>query len=343
MRVTVVVPTNRPDRLAEFGRVWGEGPWDDAIVVFDGPRSECSLEWPNATIYCWDDYEALCGSDSWIFSRRDSACRSFGFLQAVRRGADCVITLDDDCHPMASSEVPQFLETHLHNLRRPPPWVSTVPGLRVRGVPYDEPDMDWDGPPVLVSMGLWCDVPDLGAVEALALRSALSGEHRSMLTRFRPAGGTRVASPHQFFPFCGMNFAFRRAALPALYFPRMGEGSCFARFDDIWCGLLLQRIFAQTGDLITIGEPWVRHTQASDAMENLVKEAPGIAAHEQYWRILAALPIEGDTLPACARSAAENLELQKDIFLAEWGRALRAWLSLCEKVMADTDPGSGSH
>ena len=151
-----------------------------------------------------------------------------------------------------------------------------------------------------------------------------------------------MASPHQFFPFCGMNFAFRRAALPAVYFPRMGEGSRYAWFDDIWCGLLLQRIFAHSGDLITIGEPWVRHTQASDAVENLVKEAPGIAAHEQYWRILAALPIEGVTLLACARSAADSLELQEDVFLAEWGRALRTWLSLCEKVSAESEPVSSS-
>src|SRR5262249_5764343 len=143
-------------------------------------------------------------------------------------------------------------------------WVSSVPGLRVRGMPYDDDGLNGGCPPALISMGLWCDVPDLSAVETLALRSTFHVEHLGLLTRFRTAGGTRVASPHQLFPFCGMNFAFRRTALPLLYFPRMGEGSPYARFDDIWCGLLLQRICALTGDLITIGEPWVTHTRASD-------------------------------------------------------------------------------
>jgi hypothetical protein len=91
-------------------------------------------------------------------------------------------------------------------------------------------------------------------------------------------------SPHQVFPLSGMNVAFRSAALPALYFPRMGSGSPYSRFDDIWCGLMLQRICAATGDLITVGEPWVRHDRASDVRENLRKEAPGAAVNQRYWR-----------------------------------------------------------
>jgi hypothetical protein len=328
-RVAVVVPTNRPHRLAAFRKAWEGAPWTDIVVVYDGPRRECALAWPAATIYCWDDYRALGEGDAWIFSRGDSACRSFGFLQAVRRGAEYVISLDDDCHPLTADAVATFPDEHLQNLERPPRWVSSVPGLRVRGMPYGEDGMNGAGPPVLISMGLWCDVPDLSAVETLALQSMRGVEQLGLLSRFRPAGGTRIASPHQFFSFCGMNFAFRRSALPVLYFPRMGEGSPYARFDDIWCGLLLQRICAFTGDLITIGEPWVRHTRASDVFDNLVKEAPGMAAHERYWKTIAGLPITGTTVTACAWSAAEGLEAQDDPFLKDWGRALRVWLSLC--------------
>ena len=335
-RVALVVPSNRTEQLAQFLDAWADAAWDDTVVVYDGPRADCSLELQNGVIYCWDDVEPLVGEASWIFSRRDSACRSFGFLQAVRRGADIVITLDDDCYPLTSSDVSSFVAEHRRNLEQPPAWVSSVPGMRVRGMPFADPDLVWDGPPVLVSMGLWSDVPDLSAVETLALNSALHGEHRAILTRFRPTGGTRVMSPHQFFPFCGMNFAFRREVLPALYFPLMGETSPYARFDDIWCGLLLQRMLSRTDGLITVGEPWVRHTRASDAFDNLVKEAPGIAANESYWQVLQTLPLEGNTLWDCAYSAAKSLEHSPEAFLSEWGRALGVWLSLCGE---ETVPG----
>ena len=209
-------------------------------------------------------------------------------------------------------------------------------------MPYDDQLPDWQGPPVLVSMGLWCDVPDLGAVEALALDAALQGEYRSILTRFRPAGGTRVMSPHQFFPFCGMNFAFSAEALPALYFPRMGQGSPYARFDDIWCGLLLQRLLEHCDALVTVGEPWIRHTRGSNPFDNLIKEAPGIAANERYWHTLKTLPIEGASLWEAASSAAERLASQSDDYLSQWGRALQVWLSLCRENPAKPQSSGGT-
>jgi hypothetical protein len=325
-RVALVVPTNRLDSLAQFRRAWEGAPFDDVIVVYDGPRAECVIEWPTATVYCWEDHNDLHGPDGWIFSRRDSACRCLGFVEAVRRGADYVVTLDDDCLPLDDEFAASFPAEHVRRLEAPTRWVSTVPGLRVRGMPSGD-DGVIDGPPaVLVNMGLWCGVPDLSAEQTLALRSRNADS--AVLTDFTPAPGDRVASPHQLFPFCGMNLAFRRDALPALYFPKMGIGSPYSRFDDIWCGVLLQRICARTGHLLTIGEPWVRHVRASNVDENLRKEAPGVAAHERYWRILADLRIEGEDLSDCVLSAADGLEAQGDAYLVEWGRALRIWSAI---------------
>jgi hypothetical protein len=49
-QVTVVVPTNRPERLPEFREAWDGASWSDVAVVYDGPGRDYSLEWPEVTI-----------------------------------------------------------------------------------------------------------------------------------------------------------------------------------------------------------------------------------------------------------------------------------------------------
>ena len=86
--------------------------------------------------------------EPWIISRMDSGIRAFGFWKAWQEGADCVFTIDDDCEPSGDD----LVAGHLRNLHETPNWQSTVPGLRVRGLPY----RNFGGPlPVDVSVGLW--------------------------------------------------------------------------------------------------------------------------------------------------------------------------------------------
>src|SRR5262249_40663034 len=150
--------------------------------------------------------------------------------------------LDDDCLPIPGApnwDTRAFIAGHLDALQRPPAWASSVPGVRLRGLPYG----GWGhiaGVPVLVHMGLWTGVPDLDAVQTLAHAGPASGNgHRGPPAppHFEPPRGVRLMPAEQYFPFCGMHFCFRKEALPALYFPKMGENSPYARFDDIWCGL----------------------------------------------------------------------------------------------------------
>lgn len=339
MRTALVVPTNRPESLERFASEWRGATWDDVIVVFDGPEDECRLDWPEARIYCWEDYERLCGDRAWIFSRRDSACRCFGFLQAVARGAEAVITLDDDCYPDASWDAESFVGEHTRRLEAAPRWTSSVPGLRVRGLPTEGEELSAGGLPVAVNMGLWTGVADLSAKDSLAARER--GDD-ALLEDFVPPAGTRVASPRQVFPFSGMNFAFRRAMLPALFFPRMGRGTSFGRFDDIWCGLVLQRVCAAAGELITVGEPWVRHARASDVDANLRTEAPGAAVNARFWRRISELEIEGDDVASCTASAARALAASDEPYLVEWGRSLATWISLSREAAAEPRRGGAA-
>jgi len=315
----LVVPSNRPDRLATFLAQWEPYPWDVTIVVEDGP-TPTPLARPVDHHLCWADIDRDLGDDAWIISRRDSGVRAFGFLRAVAAGADVVVTLDDDCLPSGNAARAAFCATHRANMDAPPSWISSVPGLRVRGLPYGN-GRRRTPPRAVVNMGLWSGSADLDALQTLLGSPATHG--------FEPVVQTQIVSRHHYVPFCGMNVAFRADALPAMYFPRMGEGSPYGRFDDIWCGVVMQRVFAHLDWIWTVGTPVVVHTRASDPLVNLQKEAPGLAAHERFWKIIDAAPLRAATLAGSLDEMAAHLAEQADPYLRDWGRALTRWLVHC--------------
>ena len=342
-RTALVIPSNRSVSLSAWLLAWRPFPWDDTIVVFDdkawdGDRdlllhtgANLVLDWSHA-----DDMEKEArGLVVPLFSRRDSAIRCLGFLEAVRRGAQVVLTLDDDCLPRVGPKA--FLNQHVHNLSGRDVWASTVPGMRTRGLPYRLPR---DDRPVALSMGLWSGHPDQDA--ACQLREPVTG--------FEPPPGVRLMHPDQLFPLCGMNLAFRRELLPAMYFPFMGEGSPYARFDDIWCGLVSQTVCATLGWGVVVGEPHVRHARASDPMRNLVKEAPGVAAHEQFWRMFRREEIAGlsagDTPGETVRKLADHLvrvgpRSPDPNYVTRWGHRLTAWAKLAECALSGGPSSAG--
>jgi len=316
----LVVPTNRPENIKRFLDAWvGCGNcWSGIHVVYDMEGLKPELFPPkkifDTPIHCysWADIPP-----AGPFSRKDSAVRSFGYLQAYNAGAEYVVTLDDDCMPLTAPFT--FMYQHLTNLCGTPRWESSIPGEHVRGVPYvNKGLMKCD-----VSMGLWTEVADLSSPVQLARRL----EKRTL--ELPLPKGTRVMPSHQFAPMCGMNLAFTRRAVPLMLCAPMGAGQPYARFDDIWCGLLAQRVMAHLGWSWTVGEPHVKHERASDAIKNLVKEAPGIEANERYWEVIADLNFfKAETPLDALREAGKQLVDQKDEYLKHWGRSLARWCDL---------------
>jgi reversibly glycosylated polypeptide/UDP-arabinopyranose mutase len=318
----LVVPTNRPENLKGFLEHWvGCGNcWEAIHVVFDMEAVKPELFPPkkifDTQIFCYSWADMQPGHP---FSKRDSAVRSFGFYQAYRAGAEYIVTVDDDC--MLDSGVPfTFMYHHLTNLNGTPKWASTVPGEHVRGLPFKNKGlMKCD-----VSMGLWTDVPDLSAPVQLT---------RSMECRpieIKLPKGARVMPSHQFAPMCGMNLAFTRRATPLMYFAPMGAGQPYARFDDIWCGLVAQRVMAHLGWSWVVGEPFVRHSRASDPIANLVKEAPGIKANEEYWKVIEGIELKSNDPLLAVREAGQFLSESgwSDDYMKKWGRSLTRWCDL---------------
>jgi hypothetical protein len=314
----------------------GSFPWDTTILVQDGPGprfrpDDGADEDPEDPAYStWkelihEDWGSIGASADCNFSlppwlsRRDSGIKSWGFARAVlRENADVVITLDDDCLPSNLGAYParyrssnvdcdelvesarlSFVQLHLDALFRTSKWGTSVPGFVPRGLPYGEPGPPFyaDCLPVMINMGVWQINPDRDSVHELTNRTP-ENDYKAWIPQKSLYRHTRVMPATQYWPMSGMNLAFRREATPLMYFPRMGEGTPFRRFDDIWAGVIAQKVCGHLGWAMAVGRPIVRHMRASRPMDNLVRESPGIRANEEFWRVIDRIPLDpGMTTP----------------------------------------------
>jgi reversibly glycosylated polypeptide / UDP-arabinopyranose mutase len=314
--IALVVPCHRQELLTGFLDAWaGREWWDRLIVVEDAPARSFTGLPAGTTHVAHEDIDADLGAKGWVISRGDSAIRSYGFLRAWRDGAETIFTLDSDCYPHPGQDV---RAGHLAAMYATPRWASSIPGLRVRGLPYG----DAGGLPVHLSVGLWSNVPDLDGVCQLA---------HGIPPDFLPPAGSRVLARGQYVPICGMNLAFRREFAPLAYFGLQGPSYPFARFDDIWFGVIAKRVCDHLGWAITVGEPWIRHDRASDPFANLVKEAPGLRAYEVFWRRVDAAPLTATTAVGCMVEIADHVGTMGGDHACYWerlARAMRVWVEL---------------
>ena len=292
-------------------------------IVYDGPSSDIALDMfnkfksfhPELHIHSWDEnfvheelpqtlfdklpepidyYES---KNVKCFSKRDSSIRSYGFLMAcayinaicqitISQNDHVIFTLDDDCFPLfeeESNDITPFFYKHHHNLFKFGSWASTIPGHRVRGVPYytlgsksliSNDDM-------LLSVGLWKGIPDFDAVQRLSI--GVNAESTVLPLPEAPI----LANPNVLYPICGMNMAFKQSMLPVALFAPMGSASPYKRFDDIWFGLFAQFVFKVANKSWCYGPPFINHMRLSKSMDCLKAEAPGIKLNEVLWMYIA--------------------------------------------------------
>ena len=256
-RIAVVVPTVRPERLAEFLERWkwlfdrhrcrlvvvhhGEPP---RVESTDALRDGLNTEWHS------QGPEHVCQHHAeWLFYHTD-AVRNIGFLAALKRWPDTqvILTLDDDVYPELDTDP---IEDHLEALqmRVPISWFSTASEY-MRGFPYgvrSEAE-------VVVSHGVWSGVHDYDGPTQLVNGVKLATFYRGPV----PKGCLT--------PVCGMNLAFKVSVLPWVYFAPMGRGMDgvpvgYHRFADIWMGIGLKRELDRTGQAMVSGYSRVFHSR----------------------------------------------------------------------------------
>jgi hypothetical protein len=304
MSWAVVVPSNRPDRLADFQTRWWELFTEhdiDLIVVRDEPATWQSMPW--------------------FIPQRSDMIRSLGFIEAYKRDADYVLTLDDDTSPIddpfaayervfeAGAPLSDYLSVG----------ALTTSGLEMRGFPYK----DRKPATVAVQYGGWDGVLDYDAATQLA---APRGSELFKPVILPVPRGVPVTG-------CIMNCAFRREATPIMWQLPLVAGR-YNRWGDIWSCLIAKRVLDAVGQVMVInGHASVIHDRASDPITNLEREQPGVRANEDLWEALP-WPWSDDLVEAYVDvTDGFALAMKPDTeYVAEFKASRDAWLEALDVV-----------
>lgn len=328
LKVTIVVPTIRENCIHDFLSQWeDEFTLRDAhvIVVEDNPTCTFDIRSKaRVTHLSWEDIDRELGDASWIIPRRTDCVRSYGYFKAWQDQPDMIITLDDDCYPIAGQKI-GFIEKHWMRLEeggRDQAWAPSGEGVVTRGVPYYHTERRRR---CVLNHGLWTNVPDFDAATQLVQeRNALPFEFKNFTVPFG-----------KYMPMCGMNVAIRPEVVPAFYFLLMGQNYEVDRFGDIWSGVLVKKICDHLGLSMNSGDPAIEHQRASNVFANLRKEAPGMELNETLWDALDKTTLRGTSFGECFRELAESMPVD-DVRLSDYvrkcQRAMIQWTELFESA-----------
>jgi reversibly glycosylated polypeptide/UDP-arabinopyranose mutase len=259
--VAVVLPTIRKESIPAFLDAWQplfkgrvefivvDDTGDAPQVIHNGEKKELQSE---------------------LVGNKCAGVRQLGFLYIAQNLPDIeyIFTTDDDCFPIGDP-----IQDHIDQLNRKVPisWLSTSTDMYMRGFPYRVREEA----PVMLSHGVWDGVPDYDAPTQLLTPKD-----------FKPTYYKGVVPKGVFFPCCGMNLAFRREALPYIYFAPVGQFKGCERADDIWGLLPTITDFAKLNWGIVTGYARVQHLRASNVFTSMEKEAVGIRHNEEFWKDL---------------------------------------------------------
>lgn len=319
-------------------------------VVFDGSTRETWL-----ADHGIEDYSHLIPAAS-------HAQTSFGLLYMWANEFEYGVFIDDDTHPHPAFD---YFGRHLHNLnfdgtiervQTTSQWVNVLyqnaetHGLYPRGYPYDAMDETIHTDTthirdVVVSQGLWTNVPDVDAVRIL-MDGDLNGQARTRLTKADYTGSFVAAADH-YLTVCSMNLAFRREVIPAFYQLPMDDNPWdIGRFDDIWSGVFLKRVCDRLDKSIITGYPLCEHHKAQrSTFDDLETEAPGLELNEHLWRVADRATVPAASYTAAYAALAETLvttdfEYANGGFLNHIGESMLDWLACLETLdsTASTPP-----
>jgi hypothetical protein len=277
--------------------------------------------------------------------------RNIGFLMALERGADVMITIDDDNYVLDDSD---FVGEHLAagtsvtlpEVSASDGWINLCGMLESnvasdifpRGFPYFARRTNRElarvesTADVAVNVGLWLSDPDVDAMTRLTLAPNISA--------FR--GDSILLGRNTWTPINTQNTAVVREAIAAYYYVRMGfslGGLRIDRYGDILSGYLLQKAVKTRGAGIRIGTPIADHRRTPhNLFKDLYHELAGMVLLEDILPWLQELPLESDSYAALYASLADALEEKASTmrgfvwdegggdFLRDTAANMRAWL-----------------
>ena len=290
-----------------------------------------------------------------IIPAASHAQTSFGLCYLWANDFEYGVFLDDDTRPHPEFD---FFGRHLANLRfegdvesvsSDERWVNVLHenadehGLYPRGYPYSAMGEETRtestyADDVVVSQGLWTDVPDLDAARILA-DGGLDGLARTRLSR-EDYDGTFATAPWNYLTVCSMNLAFRREVVPAFYQLPMDDNPWgVGRFDDIWSGVFLKRACDLLGKDVLTGYPLCVHEKVPrSTFSDLAAEAPALELNEHLWRVVDDAAAGAETYAEAYAAMAEGLvagdwsAYENGAFLAYVGERMHRWLECLDAI-----------
>jgi hypothetical protein len=220
--------------------------------------------------------------------------RNIGFLMALDRGAELLISIDDDNYCLDDVD---FVGEHLaagttidtKATESDDGWINICSLLRSstkdeifpRGFPYfarrHERTLREDGSEparVAINVGLWLSDPDVDAMTRLTQAPRIQSAHDRSLRLGR----------NTWTPINTQNTAIVRDAIAAYYYVRMGfslGGLRIDRYGDILSGYLLQKCVKTRGEAIRIGSPIADHRRTPhNLFKDLYHELAGMVLLE---------------------------------------------------------------
>jgi len=240
--------------------------------------------------------------------------RNLAYLFAVEKGAENIITIDDD--NFATDD--DYLDGHgiigqtvkLPVVTNSTGWFNTasllvtdpVRPLFHRGFPICKRGIDetltygeQEGR-VICNAGLWLGAPDACAMTHNDAPCDVTGFVPGFEGRLAVAHGTNMVLNSQ-------NTAFHRDTLPAMFLMPMG-GKCghleVGRYDDIWMGIFLKVIADHLGDLICAGKPLVKQIRNDhDLINDMLVEVPAQRITNTMTKTLPRVSLTGDDYGSC--------------------------------------------
>jgi hypothetical protein len=280
--------------------------------------------------------------------------RNIGYLQAVERGADILVAVDDDNfvgkddwyagHRLVgttarlktvSTSNGWFNPCGLMDME-PPRWIYA------RGYPYakrwghETETVSVSEGRVVLNGGLWLGEPDVDSLTRLTepVRAVRVRDERVMLARGIMA------------PINTQNTAFHRDLVPAFYFVPVGEkvgGIAVERYGDIWAGFLAKKLIDHLDDRITFGVPACDHRRnVHRLLHDLELEFWSVVLTDPLAEHLAGWKLSGRTYAEGYLELADHLERAEwphkqmaaefKAFFGRMANAMRVWVETCRQI-----------
>ncbi len=217
----------------------------------------CQYDIPNTQVCFIQDQEQWACSE--LIGWNTIGRRSIAILEALKWGAEIIVTIDDDNAPLSLDYFDRFemvLGAPFSGLSATgaewfDPGCLLHPYARHRGFPYLEESAPSFGTIVGaktgVAAGLCLGDPDISAIDRISQRPIVQN-----VSQIGANGVVVEPATGRWTVFNSQNTAFLRELAPAfLMVPQ------FRRYDDIFASLIAQRVMRETGHVVHFGHPFV--------------------------------------------------------------------------------------